>query len=120
MADIIRAFTEAIDKVGLLAVLIVTIIIGTAYIVHWNRQLVNSMRSLGSDTINRNTVSMNDNTSSNLKLVAAVEKLCEAFDSDMVRKTKEEVVEEIAKRFNCRAAEVEILMREQERKKASR
>ena len=118
MADVIRALTEAVDKIGLLAVLIISIIVAAIYIVTWNRRLVDSMSNLGKETIQRNTISMNDNTASNLKLVAAVDKLCAAFDSDSIKKTKEEIIEAVSKRFNCRAEEASILIKEHERRKS--
>lgn len=69
MADIIRALTEAIDKIGLLAVLIVAVVVGAAYIVHWNKQLAKELSEarrvvaeVQGKALVANTVSMNENT----------------------------------------------------------
>lgn len=99
MAEVIRALTEMVDKIGLVAAVVIVVIIASAYIVKWNRTLVdklvevhNSISTLSNQTISRNTVSMNANTETGLKLVntqteliSSVKKLCDAFGSDPTR-----------------------------------
>lgn len=81
MADIIRALTEAVEKIGLTAVLMLVIAAAAGYVVVWNKKLVSALQQLMGDTIQRNTVAANANTESNLKLATAVSKSHESFAS---------------------------------------
>lgn len=62
MADIIRALTEAIEKIGLVAVLTVIIVVAAGYVVIWNKRLIEMMQQFSERTVKANTDAMLDNT----------------------------------------------------------
>ena len=62
MVEVIRALTDAVDKVGLVAVLILVIAAAAGYIVYWNRRLVDKLTEMQTITIDRNTRANADNT----------------------------------------------------------
>lgn len=88
IADIIRALTDMVERVGAasaiavaIAVLCVIVTIAAAYVIKWNNRLVDKLVetqensvALSTNTVERNTVSMNANTESNLKIVAILNK----------------------------------------------
>jgi hypothetical protein len=57
--------------------------------------------------IDKNTVAMEEQTS----------EIKKRFDSDALRKTRQELVMEIASKFQCKAAEAELLLKEHERRR---
>lgn len=89
MGDLVRALTEAWDKVGGQAVMTIVIIVAAGYTIHWNRRLVDALTASKDslaftqrDTITRNTAAMENNTGSNATLQKAIDKLCVAMGSD--------------------------------------
>lgn len=92
LAKIVDSFSAAVKDNGLTAVLIVVILLAAFYIIIWNKKLVDTlvgvqakMTQHQNDTIHRNTVSMDANTGSNLKLVSTVDRLASALGSDPTR-----------------------------------
>jgi hypothetical protein len=93
---IIEALSSAVEKNGLTAVLILVIAAGAAFVAFWNSKLVksnqdlvtrlartaNDIKTLATETVARNTVANDNNTASNLKVVASVDRLIDALGSD--------------------------------------
>ena len=118
MADIIRALTEAWERIGGMAVLTLAVVIAAAYVVFWNRRLVDSITTLSVEVIHRNTVASNSNTQSNIELKSEVSRLAEiaeALGSDptkIVEHLRELVAQIKSSGIQCDAKSEMLVIRE--------
>lgn len=92
MVELVVAVKDAIKELGPFAATVAAVLLGAGFVIYWNsrlvnmviesagetRRLANQIQSLSSVTIERNTVSQNAATESNLKVCAAVDKNTEA------------------------------------------
>lgn len=62
MVEVIHAFTEMVDKIGAPMALMFVIVCAAAYVVIWNKKLIDQMQQFSQETVVANTAGMNLNT----------------------------------------------------------
>lgn len=90
MADLVRALTEAWEKIGGIAVLTLAILVGAGYVVYWNRRLVDMLDQAQGKTIKENTAELANNSA----VIAEQNAYLKKFGSDPTKLCKAEVIKE--------------------------
>lgn len=86
MVEIIRSITDAVDKIGLLAVLILVIVGASFYVVYWNKQLVSKLSDVQANLSDVQSKTIKDNTLAMLENTRVFRDFASKWDSDQVGK----------------------------------